>query len=74
MHHLNRRAYAIWMTLLVISLLTTFYACTSENSSQPAGAGIDIQGKTLKTTITGQKNRDDTLKTYDTSAPDITLP
>jgi len=74
MHHLNRRAYAIWITLLVISLLTAFSACTSENSSQPAGAGIDIQGKTLKTTITGQKNRDDTLKTYDTSAPDITLP
>ncbi len=37
-------------------------------------ARIDISGKTLKTTIVGQKNRSDTLKNYDTDTPDITLP
>jgi len=37
-------------------------------------ARISIQGKTLKTTITGQKNRGDALKAYDTDMPDITLP
>ncbi|MDQ7827118.1 MAG: metallophosphoesterase [Candidatus Eremiobacteraeota bacterium] len=37
-------------------------------------ARIEIKGNTLKTTITGQKNRGDSFKNYDTDAPDITLP
>ncbi|MGV8121406.1 MAG: metallophosphoesterase [Candidatus Xenobiia bacterium LiM19] len=62
MHHLNRRSYAIWMTLLIISLLTVFSACSSVDSSQPAGAGIDSTGADGGAIWVGTMTQEDTIE------------